>query len=128
VEQNKFSAESSQWVEKEKDQLLSSVNKISLLSIIENYHDRGGIHGYAIGQALYEYSSGGLSGTNATYYAILRRLEKDGLLYSRIEDSSTGPPRKHYYLTAQGKSAINTLWKNWKYYYYLLDEMITKQI
>jgi PadR family transcriptional regulator PadR len=102
-----------------------SIYKLSLLSIIDNYHDQGGIHGYAIGQALYEKSGGGLSGTNATYYAILRRLEKDSLLYSQIEDSSTGPPRKHYYLTSGGKSALNTLWKNWKYYYNLLDEMLT---
>ena len=120
------SNKSTQWSQKEGEQLLSSVYKVSLLSIIENYHDQGGIHGYAIGQALYDYSNGGLSGTNATYYSILRRLEKENLLYSRIEDSPTGPPRKHYYLTEDGKSALNTLWKNWKYYYHLLDDMITK--
>ncbi|OLS16510.1 MAG: hypothetical protein HeimC3_54530 [Candidatus Heimdallarchaeota archaeon LC_3] len=120
------SDKSAQWAQKESEQLLSQVYKLALLSIIYENQQVGGIHGYAIGQALYDESEGGLSGSNATYYAILRRMEKDSLLNSEIVESTSGPSRKHYFLTTLGENALNDLWKKWKYYYSLLNDLIKK--
>lgn len=40
-----------------------------------------------------------------TLYRMLRGLERDGLLESWWEDSSSGPPRRTYALTAAGHNA-----------------------
>ena len=35
-------------------------------------------------------------------YPVLRSLEKSGLLQSRVEPSTSGPPRRYYRITASG--------------------------
>lgn len=45
-----------------------------------------------------------------TLYPLLSRLKKDWLLaYSRVE-SPSGPPRKYYKLTTQGKEILQMMW------------------
>jgi len=43
-------------------------------------------------------------------YPVLRSLEKNGLLESRVEPSVSGPPRRYYTITSSGREA----WKEWK--------------
>ena len=44
-------------------------------------------------------------------YPVLRSLEKNGLLGSQVEPSVSGPPRKYYAITDQGKETLQE-WKN----------------
>jgi PadR family transcriptional regulator, regulatory protein PadR len=39
-------------------------------------------------------------------YPVLRSLEKNGLLNSRVEPSVSGPPRKYYSITGEGQEAL----------------------
>lgn len=48
-----------------------------------------------------------------TVYPLLTRLKNDGILKYRWEESSSGPPRKYYSLTEQGKESLNSLKDNW---------------
>lgn len=48
-----------------------------------------------------------------TIYPILTRLKNEGLLNYRWEESSQGPPRKYYALTAEGKTFLKELSKSW---------------
>lgn len=48
-----------------------------------------------------------------TLYPLLTRLKNDGLLQYSWVESSTGPPRKYYSLTSDGKSFLNELKKTW---------------
>ena len=48
-----------------------------------------------------------------TVYPLLTRLKNDGILKYRWEESTSGPPRKHYSLTDQGKESLNSLKENW---------------
>lgn len=41
-----------------------------------------------------------------TLYPLLTRLKNQGLLSYRWEESTQGPPRKYYSLTAKGESAL----------------------
>lgn len=48
-----------------------------------------------------------------TVYPLLTRLKNDGLLSYRWEESTSGPPRKYYGLTEEGKEfllELNTTW------------------
>jgi PadR family transcriptional regulator PadR len=49
-----------------------------------------------------------------TLYPVLRALEKDGLLESRIDPSVTGPPRRYYKITKHGSKALEQLSATWQ--------------
>jgi PadR family transcriptional regulator PadR len=49
-----------------------------------------------------------------TVYPLLTRLKNDGLLLYRWEESTSGPPRKYYGLTGEGKEFLNELGSTWK--------------
>lgn len=48
-----------------------------------------------------------------TLYPLLTRLKNDGLLTYRWEESMSGPPRKYYKITAQGKQFLKELNETW---------------
>ncbi len=48
-----------------------------------------------------------------TIYPLLTRLKNAGLLSYRWEESTSGPPRKYYGLTATGKLFLNELTDTW---------------
>jgi len=48
-----------------------------------------------------------------TLYPLLTRLKNDGLLNYRWEESKSGPPRKYYELTENGKQFLSELNDSW---------------
>ena len=48
-----------------------------------------------------------------TIYPLLTRLKNDGLLTYRWEESTSGPPRKYYGLTEDGKTFLEELSGTW---------------
>ncbi|MCM1037210.1 MAG: PadR family transcriptional regulator [Bacteroides sp.] len=49
-----------------------------------------------------------------TLYPLLTRLKNDGLLSYRWEESTSGPPRKYYSLTDQGRHTLDMLNEAWR--------------
>ncbi len=49
-----------------------------------------------------------------TLYPLLTRLKNDGLLSYQWQESTQGPPRKYYLLTAEGKTFLHELDKAWE--------------
>jgi PadR family transcriptional regulator PadR len=49
-----------------------------------------------------------------TLYPLLTRLKNSGLLSYEWKESASGPPRKYYKLTAEGKAFLNELKATWK--------------
>jgi PadR family transcriptional regulator PadR len=49
-----------------------------------------------------------------TLYPVLRSLEKDGLLESRIDPSVNGPPRRYYRITELGTNTLEQLSATWQ--------------
>lgn len=49
-----------------------------------------------------------------TVYPLLTRLKNDGILKYKWEESTSGPPRKYYSLTDEGRNALEKLTKNWE--------------
>ena len=48
-----------------------------------------------------------------TIYPLLTRLKNAGLLSYRWEESTSGPPRKYYLITENGKMFLRDLNKTW---------------
>src|SRR5439155_10334667 len=51
----------------------------------------------------------GLLTTEGTLYPLLSRLRRDGLVKTEWRESSDGPPRRYYELTAEGRRALTPL-------------------
>jgi len=49
-----------------------------------------------------------------TLYPLLSRLKNDGVLGYEWRESTQGPPRKYYTLTADGEEALNQLDASWE--------------
>jgi PadR family transcriptional regulator, regulatory protein PadR len=63
---------------------------------------------------LKELKSADLIVVEGTLYPLLNRLKTEGLLDYAWKESSSGPPRKYYTLTAKGKDKLAQLKNTWK--------------
>src|ERR1700691_1962428 len=49
-----------------------------------------------------------------TLYPLLSRLRRENLLDYKWQESETGPPRKYYSLTAEGRKRLESLKEYWE--------------
>ena len=47
-------------------------------------------------------------------YPILRRLSKEGIFETYLEESDGGPPRKYYRITGEGKDRSEAVRREWE--------------
>jgi len=62
---------------------------------------------------LEELTSAKIMVVEGTLYPLLTRLRKAGLVDYRWEESTSGPPRKYYQLTEEGKAFLEELRTTW---------------
>lgn len=62
--------------------------------------------------------------SEGTIYPILRRLTQEKYFETYLKESSEGPPRKYYRITARGKAAADELLKEWKSFRSHVDQVI----
>jgi PadR family transcriptional regulator PadR len=55
----------------------------------------------------------GLVTSEGTIYPLLARLRRDGLVSTAWRESSAGPPRRYYRLSAAGRAALDTFVREW---------------
>ena len=79
-----------------------------LLSVLS--HSEEPMYGYRIARLLEE-SSPELPIKQGSLYPVLRSLEENGLLASTVEPSVSGPPRRYYTITADGRRCFAE-WKD----------------
>ena len=83
-------------------ELNSGTTALALLAVLVKSSKP--IYGYDLGMQLASNSEDGLPMNQGALYPVLRSLEKAGLLTSEISPSSSGPPRRYYKPTAEGKA------------------------
>jgi PadR family transcriptional regulator, regulatory protein PadR len=64
-------------------------------------------YGYDLVKMLIELPALGI--TEGTIYPLLSRLRVQGLVATRLEESSSGPARKYYTLTKEGKKTVEMM-------------------
>lgn len=72
------------------------------------------MYGYQIAKMLEESGPDLPMMKQGTLYPVLRSLEENGLLESMVEPSVSGPPRRYYKITADGKAALVEWLEIWK--------------
>jgi PadR family transcriptional regulator, regulatory protein PadR len=64
------------------------------------------LYGYEIAKRLQKANEGEPLFKEGTVYPVLRALSANGLLTSRIVPSYSGPPRRYYQITAEGRAVL----------------------
>ncbi|MGL4420278.1 MAG: PadR family transcriptional regulator [Gemmataceae bacterium] len=97
-------------------ELRRGVVELCILAVLQ----RNESYGYEIVERLSHEAK--LPMTESTVYPILTRLQRDGLLSSRMQRSGTGPPRRYFRLTAEGRLRFQQMVREWKQ----LQELVGK--
>jgi PadR family transcriptional regulator, regulatory protein PadR len=71
---------------------------------------RGESYAYEIASTL----AAGIGMGEGTIYPLMRRMQDDGLVATRLVESSSGPPRKYYRLTPAGRAALAVQKREWR--------------
>jgi PadR family transcriptional regulator, regulatory protein PadR len=87
-------------------ELSSGIVSLALLALLA--HADKPLYGYQIAKELEGF--GEVPVKQGTLYPVLRSLEAGGLLTSEVEPSISGPPRRYYQVTDEGRQAIG-LWQ-----------------
>jgi len=90
-------------------EMLKGVLEGCVLEIIA----RGETYGYEITRKLN--ALGFADVVDGTVYAILFRLEKNGLVVFTKKPSDMGPPRKFYALNDAGRAELRRFWEKWEF-------------
>jgi len=72
------------------------------------------LYGYEIAKRLQRAHSGEPLFKEGTIYPVLRALSAGGLLSSRVVPSYSGPPRRYYRITAQGRDVLRQWQATWR--------------
>jgi len=64
------------------------------------------MYGYQIAKFLEQNRQDAPAMKQGALYPVLRSLEKNGLLSSKVEPSVSGPPRRYYAITEKGRETL----------------------
>jgi PadR family transcriptional regulator, regulatory protein PadR len=103
-------------------ELNAGIASLVMLSVLDNSKEP--MYGYQIAKLLDDYSGETAFMKQGALYPVLRQLESSGLLDSKVEPSVSGPPRKYYEITAEGKETL-VVWQGvWKQMKSFVDKAI----
>jgi PadR family transcriptional regulator PadR len=100
----------------------AGIASLVLLSVLEK--SREPMYGYQIAKLLEEYSGDSSFMKQGALYPVLHSLENNGLLESNVEPSVSGPPRRYYAITPEGRETL-VIWQGvWKQMKSFVDRAI----
>ncbi|CAI9417524.1 hypothetical protein ANOBCDAF_04001 [Pleomorphomonas sp. T1.2MG-36] len=102
------------------DSILVQLRKGALDLCVLAVLSRGESYGYEIASQLVAAVGMG----EGTIYPLMRRMQNDGLVATRIVESSNGPPRKYYRLTPLGLSVFEAHRRDWKSFTGAVDTLL----
>lgn len=103
--------------------LYTGITVLILLSVVAGAKEP--IYGYQIAKKIEKNNEDIPIIKLGTLYPVLRSLEKDGLLESKIYPSVTGPPRRYYSITKHGILALKQLSATWQRGKEFVDNLMT---
>ena len=93
-------------------ELNAGTSSLVLLSVLSR--SREPMYGYQIAKMLEDNGPDLPLMKQGTLYPVLRSLEENGLLESTVEPSVSGPPRRYYKITEDGRSALKVWLEIWE--------------
>ena len=105
-------AELSAHTKKFQKELNAGTSSLILLSVLSRSDEA--LYGYQIAKMLEVSGPEFPMMKQGTLYPVLRSLEENALLESTVEPSVSGPPRRYYRITDEGRSALVEWLDIWK--------------
>ncbi len=68
--------------------------------------------------------SDALAASQGTIYPLLSRLRDDGLVATTWQESRSGPPRKYYRLTDDGRRSLDVFRRDWAHFRDAVDRLL----
>ena len=93
-------------------ELNAGTSSLVLLTVLSRSKEP--MYGYQIAKLLDESGPDIPMMKQGTLYPVLRSLEENGLLSSTVEPSVSGPPRRYYTITPEGREALDDWIEIWK--------------
>lgn len=100
-------------------QFKKGVLELLVLSILSK-QDR---YGYELVEMISEH----IQITEGTIYPLLRRMSNDKYVSTYLKESTSGPPRKYYSLTYNGKENFLNLKKKWENFQDAVNKIINEE-
>ena len=97
-------------------QLKKGVLELCVLALLS----RGDGYAYDIASRLAK----GVDMGEGTIYPLMRRMQSDGLVDTYLQESPSGPPRKYYRLTNQGRASFVTQKAEWSTFIAAVDAIL----
>src|SRR4030095_8088046 len=82
-------------------------------------------YGFDLVRALAE--TDGMVTSEGTIYPLLSRLRRDGLVETTWRESSTGPPRRYYRLTKDGRASLAAFKDEWGRFRDAVDHLVERK-
>ncbi len=115
-------ADSPTVTKKFQKEMNAGIASLVLLSLLAK--SKKPMYGYQIAKLLEESSGDVIFMKQGALYPVLRSLENSGLLESSVEPSVSGPPRRYYEITAEGKETL-VIWQDvWRQMKSFVDRAI----
>jgi PadR family transcriptional regulator, regulatory protein PadR len=99
-------------LKKFRKELHSGIAALVLLSLLSRNGQE--MYGYEIAKALGARTGGQSFLKQGAIYPVLRSLHASGLLSSRVEMSMSGPPRRYYAISAEGRATLREWLAAWE--------------
>jgi PadR family transcriptional regulator PadR len=114
--------EASTLTKKFQKEMNAGIASLVLLSVLDK--STTPMYGYQIARLLEGYSGDATFMKQGALYPVLHSLESNGLLESKVEPSVSGPPRRYYEITAEGRETL-LIWQGvWKQMKSFVDRAI----
>ncbi len=103
--------------------LYTGITEIVLLSVVSQA--KKPLYGYQIAKIIEKENTEIPIIKLGTLYPVLRSLEKNGFMESRVDPSITGPPRRYYRITESGLNALASLAGTWNRTRLFVDKILS---
>jgi PadR family transcriptional regulator PadR len=100
-----------QLTKKFQKEINAGIASLVLLSVLDQ--SKEALYGYQIAKMLDDRSENTPLMKQGALYPVLRSLEGSGLLNSMVEPSVSGPPRRYYNITAEGRQTLQIWTEVW---------------
>jgi PadR family transcriptional regulator PadR len=117
--------EETTYTRKFRKELMAGLSSLVLLAVLARAERE--MYGYEIAKAVKAEGEGGLIFKQGAIYPVLRSLNTQGLLESRVEASAFGPPRRYYTITDEGRQALSDWQGAWKDMREFVDDALMAQ-
>ena len=109
-------------IRKFQKELSSGTSALVLLGVLSRA--KAPMYGYQIAKLIENGSSHSSIVKQGALYPVLRSLEATGLLESEVEPSVSGPPRRYYHITANGRGTLEKWKELWEQTRSFVDTML----